>query len=259
MCVFPSSSFRPTVAIRHVDLRSFSSLLLSPTQLQLDKQDPRHPFYILRGFSITPELGTSHEFSFLFLLLLLLIVCRNDLHFHSGPLFLSFYLLDVLYIPRVDFEENSRLACCALNRWARAEVPAPIHGGKKGIWIRLPFRFSSRSTQMDLHIKAIKGEKESWGNRSIHVLRSVVCDGLSVVVAPHSKVSTIPIRRDINKTSQSREIFTLGGGGGGCVCVYAAKTYTHTHRVNNTKEGGEKVSGGEGQAGAKKADRFGSL
>jgi hypothetical protein len=81
---------------------------------------------------------------------------------------------------------------------------------------------------MDLHIKAIKGEKESWGNRSIHVLGSVVCDGLSVVVAPHSKVSTIPIRRDINKTSQSREIFTLGGGGGGCVCVYAAKTYTHT-------------------------------
>lgn len=87
-----------------------------------------------------------------------------------------------------------------------------------------------------------------------------MCDGLSVVVAAHSKVSTIPIRRDINKTSQSREIFTLGGGGGGgCVCVYAAKTYTHTHRVNNTKEGGEKVSGGEGQAGAKKADRFGSL
>jgi hypothetical protein len=89
VCVFPSSSFRPTVAIRHVDLRSFSSLLLSPTQLELDKQDPRRPFYILQGFSITPELGTSHEFSFLFLLLL--IVCRNDLHFHSGPLF-SFFL-----------------------------------------------------------------------------------------------------------------------------------------------------------------------
>jgi hypothetical protein len=81
---------------------------------------------------------------------------------------------------------------------------------------------------MDLHIKAIKGEKESWGNRSIHVLGSVVCDGLSVVVAPHSKVSTIPIRRDINKTSQSREIFTLGGGGG-CVCVCTLRKHIHTH------------------------------
>ena len=96
------------------------------------------------------------------------------------------------------------------------------------------FRFvfisvSPRSTkETDLHIKAIKRRKNSWGNRSIHVSNArtafctVMCLCEFALVALLPKVSTIPIRLDINKPSEPRYSHLTAD-----VCV--AKTYTYTH------------------------------
>ncbi len=158
-------------------------------------------------------------------------MCRNDLHFHSGPLFLFIFYIYV-YSPG-GLWENSRLACCTLNRWAerKSRLREKEPGKKRNMdQNSVSFFAEINAEEMDLHIKAIKGKKkESWSNRSIHVLRhsaSVMCCRRCRT----PKVSTIPIRRDINKASQSRDIHTWRR-----MCVYVCARCENIHTYTLTE------------------------
>lgn len=125
-------SFRPTEPIRHGHVDPLS-LFVAYTQLELDKHIPPRLHYSM-GILSGPN-STQVTNSFLFLSsssFYFLIVCRNDLHFHSGPLFfLSFSPGGLL--------ENSRLACCLLNIRATVERKRRLGG----------FFFFKEKTNMD--------------------------------------------------------------------------------------------------------------
>lgn len=158
-------SFRPTEPIRHGHVDPLS-LFVAYTQLELDKHIPPRLHYSM-GILSGPN-STQVTNSFLFLSsssFYFLIVCRNDLHFHSGPLFfLSFSPGGLL--------ENSRLACCLLNIRATVERKRRLGGffffkektNMDQTSVSFFFSVSSRSTQeTDLHIKAIKRRKKKLG------------------------------------------------------------------------------------------------